>query len=55
MPSPVPFEPTQHRELVFLVRNAEAGLEPDLLTKLAEQLGAKGMDRSALYCLYPRT
>jgi len=54
VPSPVSFEPAEHRELVLLVGNAESGFEADLRTKLAEQLCTEGVDRSALHSLYTR-
>jgi hypothetical protein len=54
VPSSVSFEPAEYRELVLLVGDAESGFEPDVRTKLAEQLCTEGMDRSALDSLYAR-
>ena len=46
-------EPPEDRFLVWLVGNAETGLQIDPLSKLAQQLGAECVDRTALHALYP--
>src|SRR5687768_3732847 len=54
MPAPRPLEPTQHRELVVLIGDPEAGLEPQLIAELAQQPGAERVDRPALHELGAR-
>src|SRR4051812_48452449 len=50
---PVPLrrlaQTSQHSALILLVSDAESRLEPDTCAELAEQLRAKGVDRSGLY------
>ena len=48
VPSPISFQSTEDRQLIFVVGNAEARLEPDVGAELAQQLCAKRMDGSPL-------
>ena len=47
MPTPRPFDAAQDAQLVVFVGDPEAALDADERPKLAEQLGAEGVDRSA--------
>lgn len=44
-------EPAEDRALIIVVGDTEAGLQADVGTELAQQLGAKSVNRSALYAL----
>jgi hypothetical protein len=46
VPLPVAFNAAEDEQLIFLVGDPKAGLEPDVFAELAQQLGAEGVDRS---------
>ena len=52
MPFPGSFEPAENRELVLLIGDAESGFEADFRSKLPEQLGTEGVDRSTFDRFY---
>ena len=52
VPSPVAFQPVEDRDLIFLVGNAESGLQADVRAELPQQLRAERVDGSALDQLY---
>jgi hypothetical protein len=54
VPLPVAFDAAEDQKLIVLVGDPEAGLEPDVIAELAQQLGAEGVDRPALDVLRVR-
>ena len=51
MPGRWHLEPAKHGTLIVVVGYSETGLEADVAAELAQQLGAEGVDRSALHPL----
>jgi hypothetical protein len=51
----VSFQPSEDRELILLVGNAESRRERDVGAELSQQLRTERMNRSALHKLHART
>jgi hypothetical protein len=54
MPLAIAFNSAEDEQLIVLVGDPEAGLEPDVIAELAQQLGAEGVDCPALDVLRVR-